>query len=75
MTTASAIFVSVSLLLWSGSSEGSDFQPLVYDAKILPSSQCGQRDPFEDNAQLMQKLNMIHQRLPCMYRMLPSPYM
>ena len=57
--------VSVCLLLWSGSSEGSDLQPSVYDAKILPSSQCGQSDLFEDNAQLIQKLKMIHLQLPC----------
>ena len=31
----------------------------MYDA--VPSSQCGQSDLFEDNAQLMQKLNMAHQ--------------
>ena len=56
--------VSVCLLLWSGSSEGSDFQPSVYDAKIRPFSQCGQSDLFEDNAQLLQKLKTIYQQLP-----------
>ena len=48
------------LLLWSahGSSKGRNFQQSVYDT--VPSSQCGQSDLFEDNAQLMQ-LKMVHQ--------------
>ena len=64
MTAAAAIFVSVCLLLWSDSSKGRNFQPSVYNAKILSSSQCGQSDLFEDNPQLMQKLKTIYQQLP-----------
>ena len=37
----------------------------MYDAKILPPSQCGhESDLFEDNSQLMETLKMIHQQLP-----------
>ena len=47
-------------------SSGNAFNPVVYDAKVLPSSssQCGQSDPFEDDQQLMETLNMIASQLP-----------
>ena len=54
-----SLLVIISLLQWSGA-----FNPVVYDAKVSPSSQCGQSDPFEDDQQLMEKLKMIHQQLP-----------
>ena len=48
------------LLQWSGA-----FTPVVYDAKVLLSSQCDQSDPFEDNdQQLMEALKMAQQQLP-----------
>ena len=53
------LVISSCLLQWSGA-----FTPVVYDAKVSPSSQCGQSNPFEDDEQLMEKLKMIHQQLP-----------
>ena len=53
------LVISSCLLQWSGA-----FTPVVYDAKVSPSSQCGQSNPFEDDQQLMEKLKMIHQQLP-----------
>ena len=50
------LLVIISLFQWSGA-----FTPVVYDAKVSLSSQCGQSDPFEDDQQLME---MIHQQLP-----------
>ena len=57
--TVKFLLISSCLLQWSGA-----FTPVVYDAKVSPSSQCGQSDPFEDDQQLMEKLKMIHQQLP-----------
>ena len=59
MTTVYLLLISSCLLQWSGA-----FTPVVYDAKVSPSSQCGQSNPFEDDQQLMKKLKMIHQQLP-----------
>ena len=54
------LFISSSCLLqWSGA-----FTPVVYNSKILPSSQCDQSDPFEDDQQLMEALKMAQQQLP-----------
>ena len=50
---------SCCLLQWSGA-----FTPVVYNAKVLPSSQCDQSDPFEDNQQLMEALKMAQKQLP-----------
>ena len=50
---------SCCLLQWSGA-----FTPVVYNAKVLPSSQCDQSDPFEDDQQLMEALKMAQQQLP-----------
>ena len=48
------------LLQWSGA-----FTPVVYNSKVLPSSQCDQSDPFEDDdQQLMEALKMAQQQLP-----------
>ena len=59
MTTFYLLLISSCLLQWSNA-----FTPVVYDAEVPPSSQCGQSDPFEDDQQLMEKLKMIHQQLP-----------
>ena len=49
----------VYLLINACLSGGNAFVP-VYDPKVLPSSQCGQSNPFEDDQQLMERLKMIH---------------
>ena len=55
------LFISSCLLQWSG---GNAFTPVVYPAKSLPASQCGQSNPLQDDQQLMETLKMIHQQLP-----------
>ena len=52
------LIVGSCLLQWSG---GNAFVPVLYEP---PSSQCGQSDPIKDDQQLMERLKMIHQRLP-----------
>ena len=60
MAIAYLLLISSSCLLqWSGA-----FTPVVYNAEILPSSQCDQSDPFEDDQQLMEALKMALQQLP-----------
>ena len=59
MDSVYLLLIGSCLLQWSDA-----FTTVVYDAKVPPSSQCGQSDPFEDDPQLMKKLKMIHQQLP-----------
>ena len=59
MAAVYLLIVGFCLLQWSNA-----FTPVVYDAKVLPSSQCGQSDLFEDDQQLMEALKMAQQQLP-----------
>ena len=59
MAAVYLLLICSCLLQWSNA-----FTPVVYHAKVLSPSQCGQSDPFEDDQQLMERLKMIHQQLP-----------
>ena len=54
------VFISYCLLQWSG---GNAFTPVVYPAKSLPSSQCGQSNPLQDDEQLISIIEMIKERI------------
>ena len=59
MANAYFLLISSCLLQWSNA-----FTPVVYNAKVLPSSQCDESNPFEDDQQLMETLATIELPIP-----------
>ena len=61
MAAAYLLLTCCCLLQWSG---GNAFQLAVSNARVLPSSQCGQSNPLQDDQQLIETLKMIPHQQP-----------
>ena len=59
MATVNLLLISSCLLQWSNA-----FTPVVYDAKVLPTSQCDESNVFENDPKLMETLTMAVSELP-----------